>query len=148
MKKIGEYTCRGQIPEGTANTKRINLFDGRFDTAYRVVRFVIAGARADDSSSDAVAKLMTEDNGINADYWNWEDNREIAWASTEHRTADGVQMVFSEVDPDNLVVEDLFITAQNRSASNPNINYMIFMEKYDITDWQGALAMVRNKSQG
>ena len=147
MKKIGEYTCRGQIPEGTANTYRIPLFDGRFDTAYRVTRFVIAGARADDSSSDAVAKLMTEDTGISADFWNWGDNREIAWASTDHRTADGVQKVFSEVDPDNLIVQDLFITAQNRSASNPDINYMISMEKYDITEWQGALAIVRNKSQ-
>jgi hypothetical protein len=147
MKKIGEYTVRGQIPEGVANTRRIKLYDGRFDTAYKVIKMVIAGARADDSSSDAVAKLMTEDIGTSADFWNWNDKREIAWASTDHRTADGVQNTFSEVDTDNLIVEDLFITAQNRSASNPDVNYMIFMEKYDITEWQGALAMVRNSSQ-
>lgn len=147
MKQIGTYTIRGQIPEGVDNTKRIQLFDGRFDTAYRVVKFVIAGARADDTSSDAVAKIMTENIGTSADFWNWGDNREIGWASTDHRTADGVQKTFSEIDPDNLIVEDLFITAQNRSSANPNINYMITMIKYDITEYAGALAMVRNTSQ-
>jgi hypothetical protein len=148
MKKIGEYTCRGKLTEGTDFTERITLFDGRFDTAFRVTRLVIAGVRADDTSSDCVAKLMTEEIGTNADFWDWDDNREIGWASTDHRTADGVLESFSLVDPDNLIVEDLFITAQNRSASNPEVNYLITMEKYDISEWQGALSMVRNSSQG
>jgi len=148
MKKGDLYTVRGQIPEGTDNTRKIRLFDGKFNTAYRVVKFVIAGARADDSSSDAVAKIMTENIGTSADFWDWQDQREIGWASTDHRTADGVQNTFSEIDPDNLIVEDLYITAQNRSAANPNINYMITMMKFDITEWKGALAMARNKSQG
>jgi len=148
MKKVGEYTCRGKITEGTGFTRRIHLFDGRYDTAYRVTSFVIAGIRADDTSSDCVAKLMTEDNGTNADFWNWDDNREIAWASTDHRTADGVLLSFSEVDKENLIVEDLYVTAASRSAANDEVNYMITMDKYEITDTMGAINMVRNYSQG
>ena len=44
-----------------------------------------------------------------------------------------------------MVIEDLYIWANN--AANDPINYLIKMEKYDITDWQGALTMVRNRSQ-
>lgn len=147
MKKIGDYTVRGQIPEGATNTERIILFDGKFDTAYRVTEFVIAGIRADDSSSDCVGVLMTEDTGRNADFWDWSDVREIGWASTDHRTADGVQETFSLVDPDNLVVQDLFITVNNRSASNPQVNYFIRMEKYEVGEDLGVVSMVRNRSQ-
>lgn len=147
MKKIGEYTVRGQITEGTDFTQKIQLFDGRFDTGYKLIKFVIAGSRADDSSSDCVAKVMTENIGTSADFWNWNDAREIGWASTDHRTADGVQKVFSEVDPENLVVEDLFITAQSRSSSNPQINYLMTLEKYDISEYKGVLAMIKNNGQ-
>ena len=148
MKAIGDrYVVRGTVPEGAANTKRITLFDGRFDTAYRVTKLVIAGIRADDTSSDCVAVLMTEDTGRNADFWDWSDSREIGWASTDHRTADGVLESFSLVDPDNLVVEDLFITVANRSSSNPSVNYYIEMQKYDVSENTGVLAMARNRSQ-
>ena len=148
MKAIGDiYVVRGTILEGTSNTKRITLFDGRFDIAYKVTKLVIAGIRADDTSSDCVAVLMTEDTGRNADFWDWSDGREIGWASTDHRTADGVLQSFSLVDPDNLVVEDLFITVANRSGSNPSVNYYIEMQKFDISENLGVIAMVRNRSQ-
>jgi hypothetical protein len=148
MKEIGDkYILRGKVAEGTANTKRITLFDGRFDTAFKITKLVIAGVRADDTSSDCVAVLMTEDTGRNADFWDWSDTREIGWASTDHRTADGVLESFSLVDPDNLVVEDLFITVANRSSSNPTVNYYIEMQKYQINEFTGALNMIKNKAQ-
>ena len=52
------------------------------------------------------------------------------------------------VDRENLVVQDLFITVRTRDISDPFVNYYIEMEKYDMTDAQGALAMVRNRAQG
>ena len=55
--------------------------------------------------------------------------------------------VVTTVDPDNLVVQDLFVIADEGVGSDVKVNYMIKMEKYDITDSQGALAMVRNRSQ-
>ena len=88
MKKIGDYTVRGQIPTSNGDTHRIILFDGRFDTAYKVVDFEISFmSRADSGSEIASAKLLTVDGdsmvGDNRQ-WNWDVNTEIAWASCAH----------------------------------------------------------------
>ena len=146
MKKIGEYTTRGQIADGAV--ERIMLFDGRFDTAYRVVSFVVWGTDPFETSSDVAAKLMTEDLGTPSppNIFNADDNREIGWASHEIDNALGTGNNFHVLDRDNLIVEDLYVWANN--AANDPINYLIELEKYDITDWQGALTMVRNRSQG
>ncbi len=145
MKKIGDYTMRGQVPETlTGYSEKIgNLFDGRFDTGYRVVEFVIAGVQGD-TGDDYSAKLSTEATGTRN--WNWGDNREIAWASTNVGSSGVREKHFSLVDPDNLCIEELYIDALTPGSGT--MNYFIRLEKYDITDWQGALAMVRNKSQG
>ncbi|AXH78806.1 MAG: hypothetical protein [Circular genetic element sp.] len=145
MKKLHMYTTRGQVPDNTE--KRIQLFDGRFDTAFRVVDFRVWGSDANASDSDVASRLSTEELGVptSPDIFDASDNRQIGWASSEMDTALGAGNWQSIVDPDNLIVEDLFIWA-NDSANDP-INYMITLEKYDITEWKGALAMVRNRSQ-
>ena len=50
------------------------------------------------------------------------------------------------MDPDNLIVQDVYVQAL--SAAEENSNYFMRFEKYDISEWKGALAMVRNQSQG
>ena len=153
MKKIGTYTLRGQIEgqsTGVPTWTRLNLFDGSFKTAYKITEFIVASRDAG-SANDVVGKLATEEINISttglASSWNWQDNREIAWASTEQEVTSVRQNPFSLVDPDNLVVEDLYITVTNNAGSGELVNYFITMEKYDITEYQGALAMVRSKSQ-
>ena len=148
MKKIGEYTTRGTILSDNS-INRIVLFDGRFDTAYKVVEFVIAEHDVDQTSGDNFsAKLMTDDDAASGINWNWDNNEEIAWsrygADANNFTNPNT---FSLVDPDNLVVEDLYIVADEGTGESKKCNYYIRMEKYDITDSQGALAMVRNRSQ-
>lgn len=147
MKKIGIYSARGQLPEG--DVQRIILFDGRFDTAYKVINFQIWAGDVSSSSNDCAAKLTTVDLGpmsSSGDMLNAADNREIAWSAVQAGTA-GFNNIASIVDPDNLVVEDLFISGQSGGSTIP-INYLITMEKYDVTDSLGVLAMVRNKAQG
>ena len=151
MKMIGEYTTRGTVnTDLTAN--RIILFDGKFDTAYKIVEFAIAPHAMESTSSRLfTAKLMTDDDVSTGANWNWENNEEIAWAAVSYdanaSTVTG-QTMFNQVDPDNLVVEDLYIIADEAVGSaDVKMNYYIRMEKYDITDSQGALAMVRNRSQ-
>ena len=61
--------------------------------------------------------------------------------STDSADAAGVSII----DPDNFVVEDLWVYV--RASGNQPINYLITMEKYDTTDARGALAMVRNNAQ-
>lgn len=148
MKKIGEYTVKGIILSNDVETKRIQLFDGRFDTGYRVTGFEIAMSNRDDSAVYvASAKLMTEP-GANNRYWNWSLNSEIAWASAAwDSNGANTQAPASIIDPDNMIIEDLYIGACVYNDQEKEINYIIHLDKYDISDWQGALSMVRNKSQ-
>ena len=146
MKKLGEYTCRGLM--NTENEfNRIILFDGRYDTAYRLVEFRICPQDVKTAANDVTGKVVTDDSASDdGGNWDWSDNREIAWCSTETRVSFGPSFTNSTVDPDNLIVEDCFVTYGHVSTDSP-VNYFMRFEKYDISEWRGALAMVRNQSQ-
>jgi hypothetical protein len=146
MKKIGEYTVRGQMDaENTFN--KIQLFDGRFDTAYKVISFEVAPYDTKTAGNDVAAKLCTDDGALaDGALWDWSDNREIAWASSETRVSFGPSFGREVIDPDNLIVEDLYISYGHVTTDSP-VNYLVKLIKYDISEWQGALAMVRNNSQ-
>lgn len=142
MKKIGEYTCRGFVNNGS--TDKITLFDGRFDTAYRITKFVIFIYDPDNSGTDGYGILSVEpDVGTE---WLATDKNQIAWASMpSNGSATGPPgEPFNLVDRENLVVEDLYVYGE-MNAAGAGVNYYIEMDKYDISDWQGALTMARNK---
>jgi len=149
MKKIGTYTLRGQVLEADGIPERIRLFDGRFDTGYKVVNFVVWGASTNTSSNpDVCGKLGTTDNLVtsNANFMNAGDIREIAWAGA----AGSTDTIFNAppgmvIDPDNFIVEDLFVYI--RSSGSTFANYLVTLEKYDTTDSMGALAQIRNNAQ-
>jgi len=151
MKKIGEYTARGIVSESetiAGEPAKITLFDGRFDTAYRVKEFYIWGSDWGTSSGpDVIGKLVTKDNEPTSagGFMRSDNQNQIGWAGSSGGTDSTSQIVKGIVDPDNLIIEDLYVYARgaNSSTSDP-INYMIILEKYAITDWQGALAMARD----
>lgn len=153
MKKIGEYTTRGAIRTDNS-VNRIILDDGSFKTGYRITEFRICTADIDSTSIRGFScKLLTDEGaalspsaGIN---FNFDNNEEIAWALFSW-DANGPQsqIEWSLVDPDNLVIQDLFLIADETVSSvDIKMNYFIRMEKYEISDWRGALGMVRNRSQ-
>jgi len=149
VKKIGEYTTRGRIPSD-ASTNRILLFDGRFDTGYRITEFRIAPTNVDDTNQlNIQCKVMTDDDGSAGTNWRWDNNEEIAWAAFAFDGNDPkMAFDYTQVDPDNLVVQDLYLRGESRpSGDTVEMNYFIRMEKYEFKDSTGALAMVRNRSQ-
>jgi len=148
VKKIGEYTTRGSVSTDDL-MNRIILDDGSFKTGYRVVEFIIAQNDMDESSTTSLtAKLLTDGRGTPGRNWNWDNNAEIAWAVYTHDANAIAPNDFNKVDPDNLVIQDLFIVADNNATTEVEIvNYFIRLEKYEISDYQAALAMVRNRSQ-
>lgn len=152
MKKIGEYTARGIISEQETEAgtpQKIMLFDGRFDTAYKVVGFKIWSVNySSNTHSDAIGKLSKNAIGTtsSATFMRADDDNQIAWAGTQS-SVDGGGAMFEVVDPDNLIVEDLYVYARHGGATGP-VNYLVVMEKYEINEWKGALAMSRDKADG
>ena len=87
MKKIGEYTARGVVSEDETEQgfpDKITLFDGRFDTAYRITGFKIWTSNVL-AGTAAAAKLSTSATSSTArtDFFRADENDQIAWAVTE-----------------------------------------------------------------
>ena len=147
MKRVkgGRKIMRGQINAGTYNgsENRIQLFDGKFTTGYRILSFKIAPI-SPATSQEMIGKLTTEPKAsISA--WYWEDIQELAWA---HWGADKYQDSWSNVRDDNMVIEDLWISIYNETLDGSSCNYEIVLEKYEFPAWDGAGILVENLSQG
>ena len=140
MKSMRDYTIRGSVLAG--EVKRIQLFDGAFDTGFRIKKFVIAPEDVYDGEK-VQAKLTTED-GAHDFAWHWERTSEIGWAVWNTPTNSRFGQ-FSLVDHDAIIIQDLFIDGTGDAGEN--INYYIEMEKVKVSEWQGALAMVKNSNQ-
>lgn len=147
---LGEtYVLKGKIP-GDYSQHRIMLFDGRFDTAWRVVQFIIAPERILNSAADGAAKLMTEESEASqpAGEWLWEDNKEIGWATWQNTGTRASNPYNAIIDPENLIIEDLYITSSIATDAPDNLmNYMIVLEKYKITQSQGTITYIKNRGQ-
>ena len=147
MKRVkgGTKIVRGQINAGTynGNQNRIQLFDGKFTTGYRVVEFKVMD-NSPTGNYEHIAKLSTKPkSGIAfADFGDVEVIAYAGWAISNSANGFEGELI---VD-DNMVIEDLWISDYS-TADNRTVNYYIVLEKYEFTAWDGAGTMVRNQSQ-
>ena len=144
MKKIGTYTMKGHWDPDTGPHKLI-LDDGNVETGYRIVEFEHALTDPINSAEYKVLLSTVDDSSAAFD---WSKNTQVAWGwGGNNASATAIQgfAKFTVVDPDNLIIQDLYLVGSNTSVDK--INYMITVEKYDISESTGALAMVRNRSQ-
>jgi len=159
MKKIGSvYTIRGCASENESeatnpwgNGIRIPLFDGRFDTGYRVEEFYVWPQNfSGNSQPDVLGKLTSsgECSAAPSVFFNAADNREIAWSAGLGQT-DGNTGVMGQavIDPENMTVEDLFFFARG-ATDTAQVNYLAVLQKYDISEWEGSLIMARDHQRG
>lgn len=129
--------------------KRIHLFDGSFDTGFRITGFTISQSNREDTDLSVVNGIITTEEIATTARWDWGDNRQLAWArNVEDGNYPANATPYSIIDPDNIIVEDLYIGMYIYGDLEKDVNYLITMDKYDITEWEGALAIVRNSSQG
>ena len=153
MKKIGSYTARGIVTEAETEAgtpQLIHLFDGRFDTAYRVVEFNIwASDYASGGAPDCIGKLSKNDIGSTsaANFMRADDDNQIAWSGISGGSDSAGPMGFNILDEDNMIVEDLYVYARSAGTNTNAINYLVKMEKYEITEARGALTMARDRQQ-
>jgi hypothetical protein len=143
MKRIkgGTKIVRGQMPVNTAN-QRITLFDGKFTTGFKVVRFEIWPKKP--LSNLEFSFILSTQQVANIIDNNFQDVTQIGWAATD--TNNTKFQDAAVLDPEAIIIEDLYIT--NRGSTDDTFcNYIIELEKYEFTAWDGASNMVRNQSQ-
>lgn len=152
MKLTRTYTCRGRITEDESEAgapARIRLFDGSFQTAFKVIDFQVWSTSTSGAAPFCVGKLATSNALPNlqaADFFDASDTREIAWSTSAGATDGGNHTLGDRiVDPDNLVVEDLWVYVRANTDTTP-VNYMITLEKYDISETMGAVSMSRDRA--
>lgn len=151
-KHLGSYTLQGsvRVEADDHEVQQIRLFDGRFDTAYRVTYFRIVGNSVYSSTSgDCVAILSTRDltgQVATTNPFDLEDQSQIGWAW--HALAAESDVSFSEgfVNRDNLIIEDLWVNVRLR-ASTGTVGYYVELEKYRCGTDKGVLALIRNNQQ-
>jgi hypothetical protein len=148
MKFLETYTVRGRVEHLTET--RINLFDGKYDTGFRLVSFEIAPYNfVSGDTSTSLGRLATE-NGlplVRESFWDFNDTRQIGWAAINGENfeiyPEGSQSI---VDRSKLIIEDMYITCLNRG--DVSTNYIAVFEKFKLEPFQGSLAIVQNRSQG
>ena len=150
-KYIGTFTAKGQLTEEDAeagNPNTIRLFDGRFDTAYVVREFRIWSSDYSTSSApDVIGKLATSRNATTtpAGFFDASNNIEIAWATSAGSTDGGLGFGDYIIDPENLLTEDIFVYVRSTVDTTP-VNYLVVLDKYDITEALGAVTMAKDRS--
>jgi len=148
MKKLSHYVVRGQVTPADSGGRRIQLFDGKFTTGYRITRFELSIEDRDNTSTVvASGKLTTEPSQDNTT-WDWSNVEELAWASTawDANGLGNAQPFNSVIDPEHMIIEDVFVNAFS-GAQGVMVNFLIEFDKYEFPSWDGAATLVRNLSQ-
>lgn len=144
MKKEGDIlTVRGQIQSATYNN-RIYLFDGKFNTGYRILDLSIETETPQDGN-EMLFTVTTQPVSALITAWDWSDNVQIAWANCDMPTSSR-DAYFSLVDKDNLIIEDMWLSAYSTTEAQ-GCNYYMTLQKYNFAEAVGALTMVKNRSQ-
>ena len=138
MKK--NRVLRGQLADG--ETRRLIVDDGNFNDGWTIVHFVVAGDGQ--TSTECNAKICL-DSGVPGPAWNWGDNREVAWASTRQTAESTWGGWEGAIDPNNVIIQDAFITGQSSNGSV--INYMVTIERVVLSDDQAILGLIQERAQ-
>jgi len=136
-------TLRGQVEEGTV--KRLVVDDGRLTHGYKVIKFMISGDPGN-AANDAFATLSKDYDAPLT--WNWGDNRQIGWASTTAFNAAGLEAPFVALDPDHVVIQDLYVQGQVGASGGSGVfNYMVVLETLELTNDESILQLIKERSQ-
>jgi len=135
---MARHTLRGRV--AAQETKRLIVDDGQLNVGHRVVEFVV-WATGIDSSEDPEC-ILGKSSDMNNE-WDASDNRQIGWAGQTTSSTSRI-MGFNLLDPDNIVIQDLFI--YNRADTEP-ANYLVVVEPVSLTDDEAVLQLIKERGQ-
>ena len=140
MKATRTRTLRGQLEVTAGGTAKAQLIvdDGLLNRGYKVTGFFVWENSGSPTQFNAVLSMSPS---LAADDMDASNNNQIAWAW--QATSGGWKEYI--LDPDHVIVRDLFVTVKD--ASNDFYNYMIVVEEYAITDDEAIINIIKEGSQ-
>ena len=134
---MARHSLRGKLK---ANEKRrLILDDGRFTHGDVVESFQVWNAAVSTGNDVEAVLALSEDSLVGANAA--EDNGQIAWSFQFIGTNGGLGG--SIIDPDHLVVRDLWI----ENISGAPCNYLVVLRPTTISEDQAVLALIKELSQ-
>jgi len=144
-RKTGRFrTLRGSVQDRTWT--RYLLDDQDSSTAWRIIKFQIFPTRPTGANSCAGQLTTSPDVDISTEVWNFADARVLAVSATRDDGVYKVMPSFTAIDPDNLIVEDLWIYS-DAEGDQVRSNYLIILEQYYTSAWQQVFQRIRNMGQ-
>jgi len=144
-RKTGRFrTLRGSVTDRVWN--RFLLDDQDSATAWRVIKFQIFPTNPTGANSCAGQLTTSSSVDISGVLWNFADARVLACSATRDDGLYKVMPSFQVIDPDNLIVEDLWIYS-DADGDQTHSNYLIILEQYYTSAWQQVFQRIRNMGQ-
>ena len=132
------HTLRGKL-EGN-ELRRLILDDGMFTEGHKIESFEVWASSI--ASGDDPAAILALSDKIGTEF-DAGDNRQIGWAM-QTTTATTRLMTFNTIDPDHVVIRDLYI----RNISGDPCNYLISIVPIQISNDQAVLQLIKESAQG
>lgn len=138
---MARHTLRGTLDSG--EVRRLIIDDGMLNMGHKVVSFEIFPSDMTSGSNDVSGVLSIDIDGAQQT-WLAEDNRQIGWSSTTMSTSNSVNNKTDILDPDHIVIRDLYVTGY---ANSGRINYLVIVESVTLTDDEAVLQLIKERSQ-
>lgn len=131
-------SLRGLLSD--TNVKQLVVDDGQLTQGYVIEEFYVW---VDGTGTDGVYAVLGKEYDMRPG-GDASDSRQIAWAgngwgSGGTPTANS----FSVIDPDHVVLRDLYI----QNISNDPCNYLIVLRQKELTDDESILQLIKERSQ-
>lgn len=136
-------TLRGRI---TANSvKQLIQADGMLNHGYRVLSFYAWPSNVANFADWWVSLGLDADMDQNM---NAEDNRQIGWTwAGNFSPTNAVNNAPAILDPDHIVIEDLWMRSTNSGAEPVGLNYLVVVERVSLTDDETVMQLIKQRSQ-
>jgi len=128
-------TLRGTL--GDTELRRLVVDDGQLNQGYLVKEFHVWSTSYGGARNSEMVLSLNQDITVG---WRADDSRQIGWGAMITQTG-GVESLqtFSLIDPDHVVLRDLWIKALNADGGN----YMIVLEPITLTDNESILTLIK-----
>ena len=137
------HTLRGRLEEGVI--KQLIVDDGRLTHGLRVVKFIVAPEMT--SQAQGVNAVLGLDDKITAD-WDWENANQIAWATSSMGGSSNMENPgFQLVDPNHIVIRDLYLRGTVTGSTPQALNYFIQLEAVNVSEFEAIVQLTKELSQ-